>query len=110
MDAREIKVCRNKPKSIFFKSSHDDREPWHEVDLRKRGCTESLNSIVQTKLYSEPRAIAFPKHQDLLSLLHLVPPCFYDFYKTLKCAGKQKRTEEDIDGLPQKHDFDIDAE
>jgi hypothetical protein len=77
--------------------------------LNETRCPASLANIDQSPLHNGPRAIAEVKKKDLLTLLHLIPPCFHVFYKTIPVArGSDK--DIDVDGFPSVLDFDLELE
>src|SRR6218665_808402 len=104
LNAKQIRVVREKPKSLFFRYSHEEEEEWKEVDLRKRGTTPSLGAISQSALYQGPRPISSLKKKDILSLLPLIPPCHHEFYTSILSIDTHGRGE-DVDGLPDVLDF-----
>jgi hypothetical protein len=105
LQMKQIQVRREHAKSLFVRYSHAKNEPWKEIDLKKRAKSTSLVDIEQPLLYSAPRKINPLKKKDLLSILHLVPPIYHRFYTDLQVTTKA--VEEDIDGLGETVDFEI---
>ena len=101
---RQIEVRRTDPMSLFYKTSHKPEEPWKQIDLTRRGPSTTLSGITQKRLNKGPRAINPLKKKDLISILHLVPSIYHDFYNNL-ATGKTERSDS-IEGL-EKLDFEL---
>ena len=101
---RQIEVRRTDPMSLFYKTSHNPEEPWKEIDLTRRGHSTTLSGITQKRLYEGPRAVNPLKKKDLISILHLVPSVYHEFYNNLT-TGKTARSDS-IEGL-EKLDFEL---
>jgi hypothetical protein len=102
---RQIQYRRQNPKTLFVRYSHDPVEDWKEVSLAKRADKTVLSEIESSKLYEKPREINPMKVKDLISMLHLIPPVYHDFYRRLTSGSKS--ADEDVDGLADVLDFEV---
>jgi len=93
-------------KSVFFKCSHNDAEPWREIDLTKRGHHENLHEVTQPQLFDGQQSIN-PMKKDLISMWSLIPPVYHRFYQDL-AVGKAARNDS-IEGIDTS-DFELEAE
>jgi len=103
-EMRQIEVRRTDPMSLFYKTSHNPEEEWKQIDLARRGRSTALSGVTQKRLYEGPRAINPLKKKDLISMLHLVPSIYHDFYNNLT-TSKTARSDS-IEGL-EKPDFEL---
>ena len=105
---RQIRVLKKEPYKIYVKYSHNDEEEWSEIDLSKRGKGRKveLHSVKQDILYPEGRKITESKKSDLMSILKFIPTIHHNFYRKL-LANNSVSSEDDIDGLDEEPDFEI---
>ncbi|KAL1454579.1 hypothetical protein WDU94_010799 [Cyamophila willieti] len=84
-----IEIRKENPLTLFFKYSHTEEEPYHQLDLskkvsRKSGpITVSLSDVQLNTLNEDPVKLAPAKVTDLQSLLEYIPPAYQDFYRKL---------------------------
>lgn len=94
---RWIKLERSKPWVIQYKNNFDENFGFENINIRKKGKVMLLNSVSQSLLYPETRAITKEKKKDMIDLLKYIPPVYHTFYKNLKTVSSQKDySEEDI--------------
>ena len=111
LDIRWIKVTKDEPYNLFLKYSHKDEEEWSVLDLTKHGKGRRVNlgAAEQDLLYPGGRTITNAKKADLLSILKFIPQVYHGFYRKL-CTQNDPDLPEDVDGLPNEPDFDIDID
>lgn len=97
LQMRWIKLERSKPWVIQYKNNFDENFGFENINIRKKGKVMLLNSVSQSLLYPETRAITKEKKKDMIDLLKYIPPVYHTFYKNLKTVSSQKDySEEDI--------------
>ncbi|KAF2889432.1 hypothetical protein ILUMI_16741, partial [Ignelater luminosus] len=107
---KELKVIKDKPYSIFYKTTYNDTQSYQEINIKKRGkgrpSSSSSNIFVQRLkiLWPEGKSIAQAKADDLKSILHLIPVADHSFYTNIV---DDTNIEEDIDGYNGELDFQI---
>lgn len=106
MKIKDIKITREKPYSIFIKTSYEDTGDYKEIDIKKgKGKPQhiSLSQYLQP-LWPTGKPIAEVKLKDIKSYLHLIPQADHPFYINL--IGDDT-IEEDLQGYNAELDFQL---
>lgn len=84
---RWLRFTKNSPKVLYKKSLEMD-DPFQSISVLKTG--QSRNKLLPSLSYNGKVPITDQKKKDLLSLLHLIPPVFHDYYKNIPTSKKQE--------------------
>ncbi|CAH1969590.1 unnamed protein product [Acanthoscelides obtectus] len=103
---KEIKVLKEKPFSIFIKTTHDATDNYKEIDIKKGKDNPQtmLFSRHLQPLWPNGKPVAEAKLKYIKSYLNLIPPADHPFYVNL--IGDDT-IEEDTEGYNAELDFQI---
>ena len=105
---REIKLIKNKPFSIFIRTSFDGNAV-SEVNIEKRQRGRPVNVFLQTnpQMWPDGKPLSAPKVADLTSLLHLIPVNWHTFFTNLLSSDT---IIDDTDAFGGEPDFEVETD
>ena len=87
-DIHHMQFIKGSMKMKFRFESFGEK-PFRAVDMGKRGAKLSdVQSLTLQPLYTGPIKIKAEKYKDLIDQLNFIPPCYHDFYTSLKHEKK----------------------
>ncbi|XP_046664049.1 uncharacterized protein LOC124356846 [Homalodisca vitripennis] len=107
---REIEIFKDKPFSIFVRTSLGGLQ--QEIDIKKKkkvGANTCYLRLAENLplLWPNGKGISLPKLKDLKSIMSLIPSDAKEFYKQF---SSDTNVQDDIDGFNANLDFELEAE
>ena len=94
-----IRVEKSSPLMYKYRLTHNELEPWKQVDLkpRQRGRPANIGVASMLTLYQSSCPINKKKLNDLMELLKFIPPVYHTFYHNLKESTATGHNDEQVD-------------